>query len=239
MVSIENRNKKIKDFFKDSITFPEKSDRRFHKYNFIENEKTQNIPEYLVSFSKNSENYCIGMVDMVNSTKISATLGEQKISRYYQIFINSMSKILHRFGGYVIKNIGDCVLYYFSHTLEQNSKFSILACLECGLEMIEFRKILCEQLKSEGLPCIDYRISADFGSVMIMKSNNSLVTDMIGPPVNMCSKINKLAGKNEFVIGGDFYEQIKKFSEYEFNEKEGYNIGFKYPYSVYMVTRKH
>ncbi len=55
--------------------------------------------DYLVAFSGNTQNYCVGLVDMVNSTKIAATIGNGKISIYYQIFLNSMSKILSRFGG--------------------------------------------------------------------------------------------------------------------------------------------
>ena len=55
--------------------------------------------DYLVEFSTNTTSYCVGLVDMVNSTKISATIGPAKVSRYYQIFLNSMSRILSRFGG--------------------------------------------------------------------------------------------------------------------------------------------
>ncbi|MDH3502553.1 MAG: hypothetical protein OEL69_08630 [Nitrosopumilus sp.] len=40
--------------------------------------------DYMVAFSGNTENYCIGIVDMVNSTKIAATLGNKKIQAYYE-----------------------------------------------------------------------------------------------------------------------------------------------------------
>ena len=42
-----------------------------------------NSSDYLVAFSGNTQNYCVGLVDMVNSTKIAATLGNGKISEYY------------------------------------------------------------------------------------------------------------------------------------------------------------
>lgn len=238
MASIEKDDYNLNDSLAKLPKLSESMKKDFQAPNTIGYQRKDATSEYIVSFSSNSENYCVGMVDMVGSTKISAILGPKKSSRYYQIFINSMSQVLHNFGGYVIKNIGDCVLFYFPHIIERNSKYSMIACLECGLEMIEFRKILCKKLKQEGLPCLDYRISADFGSVTIMKSNNSSVTDMIGSPVNMCSKINKLAPKNGFVIGGDLHERIKKFQEYQFKEKEGYNIGFRYQYPVYEVIRK-
>ena len=217
--------------------FSENMDREFQTSPMIKNEKNDLNSTYLVSFSQNSENCCVGMVDMVNSTKISARLGSRKTSRYYQVFINSMSRIIRQFRGRVIKNIGDCVLYYFPYDIE-NPKSCLFASLDCGLEMIELHKTLCQQLADEKLPCLDYRISVDFGSVTIMKSNNSLAIDMIGSPVNICSKINRLAPKNGLVIGGDLHELIKKFSKYNFKEKQGYSIGLKHQYPVFELIRK-
>ena len=76
--------------------------------------------------------------------------------------------------------------------------------------MIEHHNALCKKLNKEGLPCVDYRISADYGSVVLMKSNNSMSVDMIGPPVNMCSKINYTASVNGAVIDGGTYIQWSK-----------------------------
>ena len=54
--------------------------------------------DYMVAFSGLSKNYCIGIVDMVESTKISAEMNEIEWCKYYEIFLNSMAKILPRFG---------------------------------------------------------------------------------------------------------------------------------------------
>ena len=61
--------------------------------------------DYLVSFSGHAESYCVGMVDIVNSTKITHQMSNEKIAQYYQIFLNSMGSVLGRFGGIVIKNL--------------------------------------------------------------------------------------------------------------------------------------
>ena len=194
--------------------------------------------DYLVAFSGNTQNCCVGLVDMVNSTKIAATIGNGKISTYYQIFLNSMSRILSRFGGFVIKNVGDCLVYYFPESLKSNRKYGFMSCLECSLAMIEYHNTICKRLDKEGLPHVDYRISADYGSVVLMKSNNSASVDMIGPPVNMCSKINHAATKNNIVIGGDLYSMVHKFDDYKFMEIKGFSLGFKHTYPVYTVHRK-
>jgi len=60
---------------------------------------------------------------------------------------------------------------------------------------------------------------------------------MIGPSLNMCSKINHFATKNEFVIGADLYESIKKLSDYDFTSKGEFKDDLPSGYSVYGVTR--
>jgi class 3 adenylate cyclase len=148
-----------------------------------------------------------------------------------------MSKIISDFGGSVIKNIGDSLVYYFPKS-SSDSKYNFTRCIECGLAMIKSQKYLSEQLVKERLPGIDFRVSADYGSVLIMKSNVSESIDMIGPPLNMCSKINRLAEKNQFVVGGDLFEMIKKLNGYRFKEVKDFSLGFKLSYPVYFVSQK-
>ncbi len=209
-----------------------------HNYkNTVNTEEHMSAADYMVAFSGNNDSCCIGLVDMVNSTKIAATLGNGKIARYYQIFLNSMSKIISRFGGQVIKNVGDCLLYYFPESSKSNRKYGFMSCLECSLSMIEYHDTICKVLKGEGLPCIDYRVSADYGSVVLMNSNVSSSVDMIGPPVNMCSKINHAAATNGVVIGGDLYSMVKTFEDYDFEDLKGFSLGFKYSYPLYHLSR--
>ena len=194
--------------------------------------------EYLITFSKEVENYCVGVVDMVNSTKISATIGPSRVSTYYQIFLNSMSRIVNKLGGVVIKNIGDCLLYYFPESNNLQSKDGFVSSLECALTMMDSHELICKKLKEVGLPCVDYRISLDYGSVFLMRSSVDPSLDMIGPPVNMCSKINRCAPKNGVVIGGDLHQIVKSFKEYSFSQVTGCHIGLKCTYPVYSLRRK-
>ena len=203
-----------------------------------ETQREAKASDYLVSFATGTQSYCVGLVDMVNSTKIAAQIGPKKISRYYQLFLNSMSKIVSRYGGTVIKNVGDCLVYYFPESMDGKKKFGLMACIECSLAMGEARDIICQKLFSEGLPCLDYRVSADFGEIIIMKSNTTDSLDMIGPPLNMCSKINHAADRNRCVIGGDLFQMVKSFPEYRFEEQKGFSLGFKQSYPVYAVQRK-
>ena len=144
--------------------------------------------DYKVAFSGKVESYCIGMVDIVNSTRISAGLREDGWCKYYIIFLNSMAKILNRFGGVPIKNNGDSLLYYFPQSADRKTKYGFVSCLECSLAMIEARELLSYTSQKNGLPSLNYRISTDYGKVTIMEPNNLSPMDVMGPPVNMCSK---------------------------------------------------
>lgn len=213
----------------------------------VEETKTREQPQHLlielesfpysVILSEESVSYCIGIVDMVNSTQLAARLGMAQMSKYYQHFLNFMSKIVEQYGGRVVKNIGDCLLFYFPKTIAQDRQ-EIEKILECAHTMTESRSTLCSQMKLAGLPCVDYRVSLDYGEVMPMKSTDSKSLDMIGPAVNMCSKINRCAQRNEFVVGGDMYEVAKHSEKFDFKEVKGISVGLKHCYPVYSVTRR-
>ncbi|AFS81054.1 adenylate cyclase [Candidatus Nitrosopumilus koreensis AR1] len=197
------------------------------------------ISDYLVAFATKSRAYCVGCVDMVNSTRISASLSRDNLMKYYETFLNSMAVIVGKFDGKVIKNVGDCLLFYFPLSENGNNLEHVRRSIDCGLVMTKAQKIISRELILKKLPSLNYRISMDYGSVIIMNTNKSVEIDMIGPPVNMCTKINHLAQNNEFVIGGDLREIVKKIEKYSFKQIRGYNVGFKSAYPAYKVQLKN
>ncbi len=196
-------------------------------------------PNYVVNFLETSQSYCIGLVDIVNSTKISAYLTPHKLSKYYEVFLNSMAQIVEKYGGFVIKNIGDSLLFYFPDSSKSSKSYDFKNCLECGLAMIEEHENINKILKKEKLPSLNYRISADYGEVSVMKINGSSNIDVFGTPVNMCTKINHAAPKNSIVIGSDLYRTAKKLDSYSYQMINSYSIGMKFVYPVYNVSRKN
>ena len=106
-----------------------------------------------------------------------------------------MTEILHSFGGITIKNCGDSLFYYFAEAPEQKSGFGFRSYLDSSLTMIDAQKLISEYFKKEGLPALNYRVSADYGKVAIMKSTNISGTDLFGSPVNICAKINYRADR--------------------------------------------
>ena len=190
-----------------------------------------------VTFSGNYKTCCVGIVDAVNSTSTTSKLVNGKLCKYYSIFLNAMSVIVKEFGGIVIKNIGDSLLYYFPKTSDGVSKSAFIDMLECSMTMIESHDIINQKMHEENLPTVDYRISIDYGNVMIAKSLNSLNEDIFGSTVNICAKMNSKAAPNSIVVGGDLHQIMKNFERYNFNLITGYSSGLKLDYPIYSVLR--
>lgn len=196
------------------------------------------FPGDAIAFSGFCGDYCIGIVDIMNSTKIAATLSSSQFSKYYSVFLNTMSFTARRFGAIVVKNIGDGLLYYFPNTSDPKNEYEFMRCIDCSLAMIGMHDDINARLYAEKMPTLNYRVSADYGKIMMAKSSSSSYEDIFGLPVNMCAKINTKAMPNSVVIGGDLHQIVKGIGDYRFIPGKGCSIGLKYQYPIYTVYRK-
>jgi two-component system, OmpR family, response regulator ChvI len=196
-----------------------------------------------ISFLDRSMNCCIGFVDMVDSTKVTAEISDrQKIRQYYSIFINTMAILVKNYGAKIVKNAGDALIFYFPDSSDPANEAAFRDILECFTTMILARDVINTKLHSEeNLPSVSYRISADYGRVEVATSTSSKGEDLFGSTMNICAKINSMAEPNGIVIGGDLYRIINSFSfiidKYQFRELEGgYSIGFGNRYPLYTAA---
>jgi CheY-like chemotaxis protein/class 3 adenylate cyclase len=195
-----------------------------------------------ISFLDRSMNCCIGFVDMVDSTKVTAEISDrQKIRQYYSIFINTMAILVKNYGAKIVKNAGDALIFYFPETSDSSDEAAFNDTFECFTTMILARDVINTKLHSENLPSVSYRISADYGRVEVATSTSSKGEDLFGSTMNICAKINSMAEPNGIVIGGDLYQIVKSFSfiidKYQFRELEGgYSIGFGNRYPLYTAA---
>ncbi len=100
--------------------------------------------------------------------------------------------------------------------------------------MIDKRDEVNMHMRMEDLPDVNYRISSEYGFVVIAKTLTSSVDDIFGPTVNICSKINAIAKPNTFVIGQELYNRTKSFREYIFTEIKDRMLN---DYTVYLVSK--
>ena len=182
--------------------------------------------------------FCVGLIDIVNSTKTVARLQQNKVAQYYEIFLNTMAKTINSCQGKILKIMGDSLLFYFSDTGHNENKVNFLNAIECGFSIMNMHEKLNYILKKYALPRIDFRISFDYGKVTIMRTEKGLM-DLVGPTINTCAKINELAITNSMIIGGDLFEKIKNFNEYKFKNSKSFSMGLRQPYPSFTVCKKY
>ncbi len=202
-----------------------------------------------ITFSGKRKDCCICFIDMVSSTKIISQLTQQQIGKYYSIFLNSTAIIAKNFGATIVKNAGDCLIYYFhtsgssanddDNTDNNNKHLAFKDVIECGMTIIAAHSIINSKLYEEKLPSLNYRISAEYGTVEFANSVSSQTQDLFGHTMNLCAKINPLASPNGMVIGNNLYQIVKSFNEYNFEEKGKFSdTSAKNTDIIYAVSSK-
>jgi class 3 adenylate cyclase len=194
--------------------------------------------DILLQFSDYSEKYCVCMVDIMNSTKITSKLSDSETSEFYKIFLNSIAETVRNFGGIVVKNIGDALLFYFP-VIHLEEEYTLKKCLDCCLTLGELHDNIVKKLEKQNLPIFDYRISSTYGIVRIAKTSTSSVNDIFGNTVNRCAKINRVAPANRLIIGEEFYDSAKTFDDYVFKKIDSDITSPESGYSGYLVSRKN
>ena len=205
----------------------------------------KNFSSKWIRFSGNSLKSCIGFIDLVDSTKNTITMNNlENIRTYYSTFINSISEIVKNYNGKIIKNIGDCLLFYFPKTSDPNRAYAFRETIECSFKIIDERHSINEELLRQHLPPFAYRISIDYGVIDFALVGDYNQIDLFGSTVNLCSKINSsLSIPNEIIIGDNLYRVLKSFqlisNDFSFIENGEYKITDSTGYFTYLVKRKN
>ena len=198
-----------------------------------------------IRFSGDSIKSCVGFIDLVDSTKNTITIANlESIRKYYSTFINSASQVVKSYNGKVIKNIGDCLLFYFPKTTDFKDMKVFKDTIDGGFKILDERSIVNQELSKEHLPPFNYRISMDYGIVDLALVGDYSQIDLFGSTINLCSKINSsLSIPNDITIGDNFYRILKSFSaivnNYNFINNGEYRITESNRYSTYIVKRKN
>ena len=171
--------------------------------------------------------------------------GLDYIRRYYSTFINSVSDLVKSSNGKVVKNIGDCLLFYFPKTSNDKNENAFREVIEYALTVLNRRFSINDELSKQHLPPFNFRISIDYGVVDLALVGDYSQIDLFGSTLNLCSKINSssLSIPNEIIIGDNFYRILKSFSSidknYNFSNNGEYKITETIGYPTYNLQRKH
>jgi len=169
-------------------------------------------------------------VDLVGSTTMTLELPEDKLAIIISSFAQEMASVINLHGGYVLKFVGDAVIGYF--VASENPLLAADNAISCAKSMLTvIQKGINPILNQYDYPDLMVKIGADFGQSIVVRygSNpDSAHVDLMGPAMNIASKIQSLAKPNQILIGYDVYGKLHPSSQSLFKEIVWKNNEWKY-----------
>jgi two-component system, OmpR family, response regulator ChvI len=202
-----------------------------------------------IKFTDDSLKCCVCFIEFESAIHNTAIVEDHlQLREYYSTVINSLSQIIKRYNGKIVKSLGDRLLCYFLNFSDLNNEKALEEVIECGLEILEKRENMNNELlkKKNNLPPVErYKISLDYGVVDLALAGDNYQLDIFGSAVNLCSKINSsfsVAAKNEIIIGNNFYRIIKSFpnvlNKYNFINNGEFKVTENIGYPTYNIKRR-
>ena len=198
-----------------------------------------------IKFTDDSLKCCVCFIEFQSSINNPAIAdGSSNIREYYSTVINSLSQIIKRYNGKIVKSLGDRLLCYFLNFSDLNNEKAFEDVIECGLEILEKREDMNKELlMKNNLPSVEnYKISLDYGVVDLALAGDNYQLDIFGSAVNLCSKINSSSAHNEIIIGNNFYRILKSFpnilNNYNFINNGEFKVTENIGYPTYNIKRR-
>ena len=175
-------------------------------------------------------NMIVIYVDLVGSTEITLSLPEEKVAIIIRSFAQEMSNVIKRHDGFVLKFVGDAVIGYFvAEALPLIAVDNAVSCAKAMIDVIE--KGMNPILDQYDYPELKVKIGMDFGKNIIVRygsnKKNSHV-DILGPSMNLASKIQHTAYPNQILIGEDVYKRLHANMQKQFNQVVWTQTHWKY-----------
>jgi adenylate cyclase len=175
-------------------------------------------------------NMIVLYVDLVGSTDITLSLPEEKVAIIIRSFAQEMSNVIRQYDGYVLKFVGDAVIGYFvAEALPLLAADNAVNCAKAMLAVVE--KGMNPILNQYDYPELKVKIGLDFGQNIIVRygsnKENSHV-DILGPSMNIASKIQHSAYPNQILIGEDVYQRLHPSMQKQFNQVVWTQTKWKY-----------
>ena len=149
-------------------------------------------------------------VDLVGSTDITLSLPEEKVAIIISSFAQEMASVIRQHDGYVLKFVGDAVIAYFiAEALPLLAADNAVNCAKAMLTVVE--KGMNPILNQYDYPELKIKIGMDFGKNIIVRYGSDKEkshVDILGPAMNIASKIQNTAYPNQILIGEDVYNKI-------------------------------
>ena len=169
-------------------------------------------------------------VDLVGSTTMTLELPGDKLAIIISSFSQEMASLIKQYNGFILKFAGDAVIGYF--VAEGNTLQAADNAVGCGKSMLTIiEKGINPILNQYDYPDLMVKIGIDFGKNMVVRygaDEKESHVDLMGPAMNIASKIQSLSKPNQILIGGDVYDRLHPTLQKNFKEVVWVNNEWKY-----------
>jgi adenylate cyclase len=187
------------------------------RYQFESNLKP--AQEFLLEHVNSKISLIIMYADLVGSTNMSMMIPIDKMVTIIQGFSFEMSHLVHNYGGYVLKYVGDAIIAFFP--LDYNKSLICDKAIECAQLMITIiKKGISPILYQYNYPELQVKIGIDVGESIIIQYGHDERShiDILGYSMNKSAKITSLTYPNTITIGEDMYSNLNPKLKVEFKE---------------------
>jgi class 3 adenylate cyclase len=186
-------------------------------------EDTSNI--FLSKYIGTTLKLVVLYVDLVGSTLMTRSLPVSRLATMIQAFTQEMSIIVSKFGGQVLKFVGDAVVAYFP--LDASYSLAYNTAVDCSHSMIlVVQEAINPVISMHGYDELQIKIGVDTSEHSIIQYiiDEKSYSDILGYGISMAAKLSALASSNEIIISHNIYMGMhsslrKKFSEVELDPR--------------------
>jgi len=172
---------------------------------------TDSCRKYLRRKVNTKTNVVVMYVDIAGSTQMSQDLSSLNLALIIQIFSQEVSLSIEKFGGYVLKFVGDAAIGLFPSDYDQ--KKAIVNSLECAQYMQKvIRNGINPVFKKKSIPDIVVKIGIEYGSALVLLYGKNVAhahIDLIGFNISIAAKITSLSLPGEVIVGQNIFQNIE------------------------------
>ena len=149
------------------------------------------------------------MSDIRGFTALSETLSPEIIISILNRYFSVMIEIIQNHNGIIVDFFGDSILVFFD-PLSDSLAYTVSRCIQCAKTMQEHMSDFNRSMHEEDLPELAMGIGINAGPVIVgnIGSHTRSKYGIVGSAVNITSRIQAKAGKDEIIISHGVYDYL-------------------------------
>ena len=171
---------------------------------------TDSCRKYLQRKVNTKTNVVVMYIDIAGSTQMTHDLPSLDLALIIQIFSQEVSLSIEKFGGYVLKFVGDAVIGLFPSEYDQ--KKAIINSLDCSRYIQKVIKNgINPVFKNHSIPDIAVKIGIEYGSALVLLYGKNIAhahIDLIGFGISITAKITSLSFPGEVIVGENIFHNL-------------------------------